>query len=89
MTLLRIGAFLASIAIAACSGSESDDDHEQEDASTSDGDATTMSPDRREGDAADSSCDSLCGEGCCASDQICCTDQHGHFPTCVTGNACP
>lgn len=25
----------------------------------------------------------------CDVDQICCTDQHGHFPTCRAGTSCP
>jgi hypothetical protein len=29
-------------------------------------------------------CSPPCGVG-----QVCCTDPHGHFPTCQTGAACP
>lgn len=25
----------------------------------------------------------------CGADQVCCTDQHGHFPRCVSGSTCP
>ena len=25
----------------------------------------------------------------CRSDQVCCVDQHGHFPRCVDGSFCP
>lgn len=30
----------------------------------------------------------LCDPACSAG-EVCCTDQHGHFPTCVQGVICP
>ncbi len=35
-------------------------------------------------DASGATCSPPCGV-----DQVCCTDQHGHFPMCQTGAACP
>ena len=48
------------------------------------GDATAenLPGDVRGGDGA--VCSPACGTG-----QVCCTDQHGHFPTCRAGSACP
>lgn len=37
----------------------------------------------------DASCAVPCGDVCCATGEICCTDEHGHFPTCVAGSVCP
>lgn len=35
-------------------------------------------------DAASEPCQPACGTA-----ERCCTDQHGHFPKCVTGTSCP
>ena len=48
------------------------------------GDATTEDVPGDVRDADGATCSPPCGAG-----QVCCTDQHGHFPACRAGSACP
>ncbi|MCC7537161.1 MAG: hypothetical protein IT379_13145 [Deltaproteobacteria bacterium] len=41
-------------------------------------------PENSQDAAGPASCQPACGSG-----SVCCTDQHGHFPQCVTGAECP
>jgi hypothetical protein len=84
------------IAAMLAAGCGSEQAHEHEDAGSGD-DAAADAGDPDAGDDSGStgaeedaaSCDVPCGDVCCATGEICCTDQHGHFPTCVASSVCP
>ena len=88
--------FLAgTFALVACSTDDAAGDSHHSD---------TPAVDARAGDGADDTdaMDDVAGEDAidddsatgpcsdpCRSDQVCCVDQHGHFPRCVDGSYCP
>lgn len=81
-------------ALSACS-TESPDPHGHADAAEERQDVTadaTPPLDRAAEDAPTDGARDAGGAMCsppCGADQVCCTDQHGHFPTCRAGTACP
>lgn len=85
-TLVVAGALL----VVGCPSSSEHDDHvtspsEIADAATAE-DATDDGGDSGRADAvADAA---LCAPPCTAA-EVCCTDAHGHFPTCKPGGRCP
>ena len=62
----------------------------QETATTDKPDVATSAETSAEDAAAEASTDSssTCSPSC-GTGAICCTDQHGHFPRCVSGSTCP
>lgn len=86
---IATGLFVAAALAAACSSSSEHDDHVT---SPSDAGETSTTDDARDGGdvvvAADAADPAACAPSC-SSGQICCTDAHGHFPTCYDGTRCP
>jgi hypothetical protein len=79
---------LTGVLMLACSSS---DDGHHEDAGI-DGAADAATPDDGGSDAAGGDADKDGGQSpcvpLCTSTQVCCVDQHGHFPRCVDGSEC-
>ena len=86
------------LALAACSANDEAGDAHHSDAASVDaraGDPSDDGTDTADGlsdtDAEDSIGDGAAGPCSepCRSGQVCCVDQHGHFPRCVDGSFCP
>lgn len=82
-------------AIAACSSDGEHEDHSLAslvEVDASDG-ASTADALPADGDGgADDASEAADGAACipaCAATELCCTDAHGHFPTCRAGPRCP
>lgn len=91
LVLLLVGA----VGIAACSSASEHDDHsltplvdvDASDAASA-ADALPTDGDGGSADVAETPDGAACIPACAAT-ETCCTDAHGHFPTCRAGGSCP
>lgn len=86
---LLLAVVLGSI-LSACgseAGNHSDADTHGAAVGSDGGDDAAASDTSSDGDA--SSADATQCAPACVAGEICCTDQHGHFPKCVLGTSCP